>query len=362
MTDESRPPARTAIDPAALARIAARLPGAGRIGGEDMERLPTTGLAHDHLRLRGLRIDDLPVLLRVPRTSFWGLAPGAALARQAEAFRRLAPSDRTPRLLAVFEPEPDLPYGALAVEEIAGTEPDLPHDLPALAQALAAIHGLPVPPPEARPPLDDQTRPVAATLAVIEAQADHLEAAGLHPESRAMLAEDLAWARHFAVGAGAEAQPRALALTDTQPGNFLIGADGSARCVDLEKALYGAIAIDLAHATIPPAVGWDPACAAELSAADIAGFYRAYLAAAEPSLAKALRPWLAPMRRLTWLRTVTIFAKMKAAHLSGAWTGHDLAPAFRAHVLAHIDRCHDPARIAAMRAEWSDGQDPLSTL
>ncbi len=360
MTDES--PARTTIDPAALARIAARLPGAGRIGGEDLELLPTTGLAHDHLRLRGVAVDGLPVLLRVPRTSFWGLAAGAALARQAEAFRRLAPSGRTPRLLAVFEPEPGLPYGALAVEEIAGTAPDLPRDLPALAQTLAAIHGLPVPPPEARPPLDDQTRPVAATLAVIEVQADHLEAAGLHPESRAMLAEELAWARHFAAGAETQAQPRALILTDTQPGNFLIGPDGSARCVDLEKALYGAVAIDLAHATIPPAVGWDPACAADLTSADILGFYRTYLAAAEPSLAKALRPWLAPMRRLTWLRTVTIFAKMKAAHLSGAWTGDDLAPAFRAHVLAHIDRCHEPVRIAAMRAEWADGQGPLFTL
>ncbi|MDA0704239.1 MAG: aminoglycoside phosphotransferase [Proteobacteria bacterium] len=362
MTDESQRSARTAIDPAALARIAARLPGAGRIGGEDLERLPTTGLAHDHLRLRGVAVGGLPVLLRVPRTSFWGLAPGAALARQAEAFRRLAPSSRTPRLLAVFEPEPDLPYGALAVEEVAGTAPDLPRDLPALAQALAAIHGLPVPPRAMRPPLDDQTRPVATTLAVIEAQADHVDAAGLHPDSCAMLAEDLAWARRFSAGAGAEAQPRALVLTDTQPGNFLIGANGSARCVDLEKALYGAVAIDLAHATIPPAVGWDPACAADLSSADILGFYRTYLGAAEPSLAKALRPWLAPMRRLTWLRTVTIFAKMKAAHLSGAWTGHDLAPDFLAHVLAHIDRCHDPVRIAAMRAEWTDGLDPLSAL
>lgn len=359
MTDESRASARTAIDPAALARIAARLPSSGRIGAKDLELLPTTGLAHDHLRLSGVAVDGLPVLLRVPRTSFWGLAPGAALTRQAEAFRRLALSGRTPRLLAVFEPELDLPYGALAVEEIAGRPPWLPRDLPALAQALAAIHRLPIPPPEARPPLDDQTEPVAATLAVIEAQAGHLDAARLHPDSRAMLAEELAWARSFAATTLEEAQPRALVLTDTQPGNFLIRADGSARCVDLEKALYGAIAIDLAHATIPPAVGWDPACATELSADDIAGFYRAYLAAAEPALAKALHPWLAPMRRLTWLRTVTIFAKMKAAHLTGAWTGHDLAPTFLAHVLAHIDRCHDPARIAAMRAEWLGGDGPL---
>jgi hypothetical protein len=359
MTDQPRAPARSPIDPAALARIATRLPGAGRIVPVDLELLPTTGLAHDHLRPRGLRIDGLSVLLRVPRTSFWGLAPDAALARQAEAFRRLQPSGRTPRLLAVFEPEPGLPYGALAVEEIAGDPPALPRDLSALAAALAAIHGLPIPRPEARPPLEDQARPVAATLAVIEAQADHIEAAGLHPDSRAMLAEELAWARAFAAGTGAEDQPRALVLTDTQPANFLIGADGLARCVDLEKALYGAIAIDLAHATIPPAVGWDPACEADLSPSDIAGFYRTYLAAAAPTLAAGLRPWLAPMRRLTWLRTVTIFAKMKAAHLSGAWTGHDLAPAFLAHVLGHIDRCHDPARIAAMRAEWLGGDGPL---
>lgn len=362
MTDKSRPPTRSSIDLAALARIATRLPGAGRVDGASLEILPTTGLAHDHLRPRGVLIEGLPILLRVPRTSFWGLAPEDALARQAEAFRRLAPSGRTPRLLAVFEPEQDLPFGALAVEEVAGGPPRLPRDLPALARTLAAIHGIPVPSSEARPPLEDQARPVAATLSVIEAQAGHLETAGLHPDARAMLAEDLAWAREFAAGPEVETQPRALVLTDTQPGNFLIGADGSARCVDLEKALYGAVAIDLAHATIAPAVGWDPSCAAALSLADIAGFYRVYLDAADPALAKALRPWLAPMRRLTWLRTVTIFAKMKAAHLSGAWTGHDLAPAFRAHVLGHIARCHEPARIAAMRAEWTEGPDPLSAL
>ncbi|MBT6117293.1 MAG: aminoglycoside phosphotransferase, partial [Rhodospirillaceae bacterium] len=259
-------------------------------------------------------------------------------------------------------PEDGLPYGALAVEEIAGTAPSLPRDLPVLAEALAAIHGLAMPSPDARPPIEDQTRPVAATLAVIEAQATHFDAARVPAESRAMLDEELAWARHFAAEPGVEDQPRALVLTDTQPGNFLIGVDGRARCVDLEKALYGAVAIDLAHAAIPPAVGWDPACRVALSPSDVAGFYRAYLTAVDPATARALRPWLATMRRLTWLRTVTIFAKMKAAHLSGAWTGHDLAPDFLAHVLAHIDRCHDPAHIAAMRAEWRSGPGSLSVL
>lgn len=359
MTDEPR---KAGKDFDALARAAARLPGRSNLGPRDLEPLPTKGLAHDHYRLRGASIDGAGILLRVPRTSFWGLAPEAALARQAAAFRRLATTGRTPRLFAVFEPERALPYGALAVEEIAGHPPVLPRDFPALAEALAAIHGLAVPAPGKRPPLEDQTRPVAATLAVIQAQAIHFEAAGMPAESRRMLAEEIAWARDFAGRPGVEDQPRALVLTDTQPGNFLVGADRTARCVDLEKALYGAVAIDLAHASIAPAVGWDPACDTTLSAADVAGFYRAYMAAAGPAVAEALRPWIAPMRRLTWLRTLTIFAKMKAAHRAGDWTGRALEPAFRAHVLDHISRCHDPARIAAMRADWAGGDDLLRDL
>jgi aminoglycoside/choline kinase family phosphotransferase len=203
-----------------------------------------------------------------------------------------------------------------------------------------------------RAPIPDQADPVAATLALIREQAGHMESARLAPGCRAQIEAEIHWAEAFAEVARVGGQPQRLVLTDTQPGNFLVGADGLARFVDLEKALYGAPSIDLAHATLGPSVGWDPACDVELAMADVARFYRRYLAAAEPSYEAALRPWLAPMRRLTWLRTITIFAKMKARHRAGTWSGAQLSPAFRDRVLAHIDRCHDPEAMTAARAEW----------
>lgn len=324
-----------------------RLPGFADTAAGDLAALPVTGLAHGHIR-----VARASVLLRVPRNSFTGLAPTAALARQAAVFERLAPSGRVPRLRGLVPPGPGVPFGALVVEEVAGRPPRLPAEIEAMADALAAIHALPLPPRMARPPIPDEADPVAATLALIQEQASHMEAAGLAPGCRAQIEAEIQWAEGFATVAAVGGQPRRLGLTDTQPGNFLVGPDGFARFVDLEKAVYGAPSIDLAHATLGPSVGWDPACDTRLAMADVARFYRRYLAAAEPGYTAALRPWLAPMRRLTWLRTITIFAKMKARHLAGTWSGEQLDPAFRGHVLGHIDRCHDPEAMTAMRAEW----------
>ena len=47
----------------------------------------------------------------------------------------------------------------------------LPDDMAAIADAFVAIHQLPVPPPEARAPLQSHNEPIAATLRVIEEQA-----------------------------------------------------------------------------------------------------------------------------------------------------------------------------------------------
>jgi len=68
------------------------------------------------------------------------------------------------------------------------------------------------------------------------------------------------------------------------------------------------------------------------------------------------------MRRLTWLRTVTIFAKMGALARRGAWTGGDLDPVFRAHVMAHLTASHEPGRVAQVRAEWLEGPGILAQL
>jgi hypothetical protein len=289
----------------------------------------------------------------VPRQSFWRLAPDANLAYQVAAFERAAPAGRTPRLFGTIAPQGDLPFGALVVEEIHGRRPSLPGDSAALAETLLAVHSLPLPAKTA--PLIDQTDPVRATLDIILAQAEAIAAAGIGAKAETALHEEIEWARGFAASAAGRTQPRTLVFTDTQPGNFVVARDGRPICVDLEKSLYGAPAIDLAHATIRPSTGWDPTVDARLSLEDAARVYTAYLARAEPGYRHALRPWLSPMRRLTWLRTMTIFAKMMAEHRRGAWSGDDLEPAFRDHVLAHITRCHDADSIAAMRAEWLEG-------
>ncbi|MDX1656380.1 MAG: aminoglycoside phosphotransferase family protein, partial [Candidatus Competibacteraceae bacterium] len=51
-----------------------------------LEPLPTTGLAHDHVRLSGSGR-----LLRVPKQSQLGLSAAANLAYQAACFKRAAP-------------------------------------------------------------------------------------------------------------------------------------------------------------------------------------------------------------------------------------------------------------------------------
>lgn len=337
----------------ALRRALARSPEFPDAYTASFESLPVTGLQHRLYRLAGLARGGAPVLLRVPRDSHWRLPPRDALDYQAEAFRRLGASRHVPKLFAVIPPQEGLTFGALAVEEIVGRPPSLPDELPALADALAAIHALPL--PAQRAPLIEQSDPFGATLALSREQASFAEEAGLAGETQRAIADEIAWAEGFIASHERESQPRALVLTDTQPGNFVVDESGRARAVDLEKAIYGSPAIDLAHLTLAPSTGWHPSAPRVLVMADIAAFYRRYLARMPVAFAAAMHPWLDPMRRLTWLRIVTAFAKMMALWRRGAWTGSDLDRDFRTHVLAHIAASHTPARVAEARAEWLDG-------
>src|ERR1700730_9641694 len=102
------------------------------------------GVNHDHYRLGGAGL-----VLRVPRATPWAGDAAAQLAGEATAFQRAEPAGVTPRLIAALPPTAELPRGALVVEEIVGRLPRLPRDLPAIADALARLHSLPMPPPEA---------------------------------------------------------------------------------------------------------------------------------------------------------------------------------------------------------------------
>lgn len=302
---------------------------AARAVGLPADRLAamdSRGVAHDHFRISGAGL-----VLRVPRAqALQGLDPAAALARQAAAFQRAAACAHAPRLHDVVPPGPDLPLGALVVEEVIGRSPRLPDDMPAIAVALAALHTLPVPPPDQRAPLENA--PLRRLLAFVEGRVDLFAQADLPPAVLGVLLAELGRAAAQVADlaqAGLEGPP-ALAGVDVHPGNFLITADGRAVLTDLERAQYGHPAADLAHASLPTSTRWDPGVAASLTDAETQGFYAAWEAAVGGDLAARWRPATAAARRLVWLRTLTWMAHWRLG-------GRAAAPAMAPELLAHMD-------------------------
>jgi len=329
-----------------------------------LEPLRDKGLAHDHYRIPGTGR-----LVRAPKQSQLGLAAADNLAYQAACFERAARSGHTPRLHGVIPPGPSWPMGALVVDEIVGRPLELPSDLDALAEALAAIHGLPLPPPEARPPLKDQSDPLGATLLEVRRHARHLDAAGLDPGARAMLDDEIAWTEETV---RTDARPPICLISfDAHPGNFLVDGEGRAVLVDLEKARYGGAGFDLAHASLYTSTTWDVDSYAELSPDELAHFYATWLARVPEPLAVASRPWLLPQRRIMWLWSITWCAKWRVESGFGRrqdreasaedWSAELSDPELVAHVKGRVDHYLEPATIARVRADWhADG--PLTAL
>ena len=317
---------------------------------DDIAPMTAKGVNHDHYRL-----GRLGLVLRVPRATPWAGNAEAQLASEAAAFERAEPAGTTPRLKAVLPISPVLPRGALMVEEIVGRLAELPRDLPAIARALARLHGTPVPSPEKRAPLPDHgvDGPIAATLAVIARQREFLPRVDLARETRAALEEEFAEAERLAGQTTSTEQPLALVGTDTHPGNFIIREDGDAVLVDLERVCYGSPAIDLAHATLYTSTTWDLEVQAVLTRDQVLAFYSDYLAAVGPGRAAALRPWLQPARRLTWLRTMTWAARLRALTMADQLI---LDPTLGHHIQAHLDEFFRPATVARVRDEWLGGR------
>ena len=315
-----------------------------------LERAGFTGLADDHVRIRGRGL-----ILRVPRVSQWGLAAQINLAYQTACFRRAAPSEHTPRLEAVLPPSVRLPMGALLVEEIPGRKPRLPGDLAAIARCLNAVHALALPEPAARRPLLAPKDPLAHLLATIELQAGFLEHTPLERDAAAQIRDELAWARRFVAAPPRAPLPRRLIVTDSHPGNYVIHPAGKAYFVDLEKAMYALPAIDLAHATLYTSTRFDPDVDAVLSPEETRGFYRHYLAAVDRRAADALRPWLAPLRRLVWLRTTTWCIRWHVQSRSeNGWSRQRLELRLRRHLESCLTDFFAPDTIARIRAEWTE--------
>ncbi len=245
----------------------------------------------------------------------------------------------------MLPPEEGLPTGALLVTEIVGRTPRLPGDMPAIARALAALHRLPV--PDERTPLPAPADPLAALLAQVERQADWFADAGLSPEARRLIDAELDAARLDAPSAAHG--PVTAVGVDVHPGNFLIDEAGTAWFTDLEKLQYGHPAMDLAHASLYSSTKWDPAVDAVLTAAEVAAFHAAWAAAVPPDLAEAARPGIKPLRRLTWLRTLSWMARWS---VSGATLSPGMPAGLRAHMDAHAADILRAERIERVRRDW----------
>jgi aminoglycoside phosphotransferase (APT) family kinase protein len=316
------------------------------------EALPATGTAHGHTRLGDGRLARIAYAYEGDPTA------AARLHVQAEAFRCLQPAGRTPRLHEVIEPQPGLPGGALIVDFIDGRAPHLPDQLDAMAETLAAIHALPLPP--ATSPIPRQTDPFLETLAAVETTAARfLDKAVPDPGARAELADELRLMRGMAPSLGKRPQPLTVALADSHPGNFIVDRSGTAWFVDLEKVHVGSPAIDLAHATLPTSTLWHPDVGKLLRRGDVQSFYDDYRARLDRENAEALAPWLQPMRRLTWLRTTAFMARWRVETRSprdsanaGQWSDSGLEPRMKQHIDVRIDYCFRRDVIRSIRSEW----------
>lgn len=268
----------------------------------ELQLLSDKGLAHWHVRLQGTGL-----LARIPKQSQMVLGALDNLGYEAACFERTAPSGHVPRLARVIAPSPDLPWGALLVEEIVGVAAKRPAHIDAIMRALATIHALPVAPGPARAPLLNDSDPLAGMLAQLQAQARYLDDPCIATSTRQVLQQRL---QHVSVSLAQVCQglvPRLITF-DAHPGNFLITPSGRAVLVDLEKCRYSYPPLDLAHATLYTSTSWDVSAAFELSPAQVASAYSAWMAAAG-DLAGAYSGAFVPLRELMWLWSVTWCAK-----------------------------------------------------
>jgi len=314
--------------------------------------LPATGTAHGHVRLKN------GLLARVAYAHEGDASAAGRLQAQAAAFRHLAPAGRTPRLHEVIEPRAGLPGGALVVDFIEGRAPRLPDELGAMAETLARIHSLPLPP--ASSPIPRQSNPFLETLEGVELNAERfLDKAVPDHGARAEIVEELRALRGMALALTRQPQPLTVALADTHPGNFIVDRAGIAWFVDLEKVHVGSPAIDLAHATLPTSTLWHPDVGVLLSRDDVHAFQESYLARLPKNQAEALRPWIVPMRRLTWLRTTLFMARWRVETRAPRdpanttqWSDAGLDHKMKGHIDARIDQCFEREMIRSIRSDW----------
>jgi hypothetical protein len=336
-------------------RAALRAQGLSAHADAPIEPMADKGLAHQHLRLVGTG-----ALARVPKQSQLGLPAAEHLVYEAACFQRAQPCGHTPQLHAVLTPSPALPHGAIVVQEIVGRPAQLPHDLPALIDALAALHTLPLPAAPHRAPLRDAADPLAALRDEIEAQAAHLDAARLEAAVRRRIdAERAALASLVAT----PARPRSTLIAfDGHPGNFVVDAEGRAWLVDLEKARYGYPALDVAHATLYTSTTWDvESRAVALTPEELHSAQERWAERVHADMEE--RRWIAPLRRAMALWSITWCAKWRALSAASpraagdhSDSGEDWSVAMSQDALvAHVrDRVEHYLSPQAMKKVWGE--------
>ncbi len=268
------------------------------VNRDDLSLMPGRGLAHDHWIINGT---DL--LLRVPKQSQMGLSAEENLFYQQCCFERMQPSGHTPVCFASIKPAAELPMGALLVQRIYGRDLQSEKDFDLIAQALAAIHSLPVLASNNRAPLLNQQNSLQSTLAEIETQAVFLSQAHIDADSLSVIEAELVIARSEV--ARLAAPPVCLISFDAHPGNYIIDANDRAVLVDLEKGRYGGCGFDLAHASLYTSTTWDISINIELSQQALQSFYATWNGHVPETMAEAMSNYLIPMRRLMWLWSVT---------------------------------------------------------
>ncbi|MGE3904936.1 MAG: phosphotransferase [Reyranellaceae bacterium] len=345
-----------------LLRELHRVPALAALREGDLTPLSSKGTAHGHVAIVP-PIDGRNLVVRIAYAFPGDPTAASRLQLQAEAFRRCAPSKVTPRLFDVVLQSGAMPGGLLIVDRIDGRVPRLPAELDLMAHSLAAIHSLPVPAPEQAAPIPFPPDPVVALLQAIEANAPFVDRMQIADEVRRALKDELEFARAHARSSGRGIPETVLALADTHPGNFLVDDAGKAWFVDMEKVHYGAAAIDLAHATLETSTRWDRDVDLVLPLQAVASFYRRYLELIGRDRADRLRPCLLPLRRMTWLRTMTFMARWSvqtdpayAGTEPDRWSDSGLSPEMRAHARAVIADLYRPRAVQRIRAEWLDGE------
>lgn len=319
-----------------------------------LEPLKAKGLAHDHVRLMGTGW-----LARIPKQSQMRLAALDNLAYQQACFERASAAGHAPQCVHLLPPSSELPRGALIVQEIVGRAAQLPQDLPRMAASMAALHRLPLPPPEQRAPLLSPSDPLQAMWEEVAQQATYLPQAGLTVEVASKIQTELD--RLEALCSAADRPLCRLIAFDGHPGNFVISANGGkAFLVDLEKCRYSYPSFDLAHTTLYTSTTWDLESHTVLQLHDVVGTYRAWEQMVGAALAQDARRWHVPLRRAMWLWSVTWCAKWRVASLAARaagsdgedWSAQNIDARLASHVRDRVDHYLSPEGVGWVSAEF----------